>query len=78
MKLTPPSPSKIPSIILTLSDTDMELNRGSDGLIHIVLKPTDMPGVWIDVPWREEDLRVMVSAWIAGLRGPDNGQTDTP
>jgi len=61
-----------PSVITTLINVDMELNKGSDGLIHIFLKPVGLP-IIIDVPWTEPDLVVMLNAWLAGLRGRDNG-----
>ena len=66
------------SIIISLVNCDTELNRAADGLIHIFMRPVDMP-IIIDFPWREEDLRVMLSAWLAGLRGPEeNGKEITP
>jgi hypothetical protein len=65
---------KMPEIIITLSNTEVELNRGSDGLIHILLKPLALPGVALDYPWKETDLRVLLSTWLNSLREMDNGE----
>lgn len=70
-------PVELPGTIITLTNCDVELNRDMTGIIHILMKPVGL-GITIDYPWREEDLRVMLSAWLAGLRGHEENGKETP
>lgn len=77
MEFPHPVETNLPAAIITLTDCDVELNRGADGLIHIWMRPVGIPIV-IDYPWQESQLRVVLTSWLAGLRGEDNGQPETP
>jgi hypothetical protein len=62
-----------PSAILTLTDCQLDLNRIGENIIVMRFHQKGL-GYLIDVPWDENDFRMMIAAWQARLGARINGK----